>query len=97
MILERRRLILGGNCGRFRYFPGVRVCFGFSASLENMEKENTTNTKYKRDGRYSTYEAAVKAECPQIEEPIAEIYLERISALKPTLWARIKNMFTWER
>ena len=40
-----------------------------------MEKENTTHTKYKRDGRYSTYEAAVKAECPQIEEPIAEIYL----------------------
>ena len=49
-----------------------------------MGKENTTHTKYKRDGRYSTYEAAVKAECPQIEEPIAEIYLERISALKPT-------------
>ena len=49
-----------------------------------------------QDG-YSAYEAAVKAECPQIEEPIAEIYLERISALKPTLWARIKNMFTRER
>lgn len=62
-----------------------------------MEKENTTNTKYKRDGRCSTYEAAVKAECPQIEEPIAEIYLERIGSLKPTLWARIKNMFTWGR
>lgn len=46
---------------------------------------------------YSAYEAAVKAECPQIEEPIAEIYLERISALKPTLWARIKNMFARER
>lgn len=62
-----------------------------------MEKENTTHTKYKRDGRYSAYEAAVKAECPQIEEPIAEIYLERISTLKPTLWARIKNMFARER
>lgn len=49
-----------------------------------------------QDG-YSAYEAAVKAECPQIEEPIAEIYLERISALKPTLWARIKNMFARER
>lgn len=48
-----------------------------------------------QDG-YSAYEAAVKAECPQIEEPIAEIYLERISALKPTLWARIKNMFARE-
>ena len=46
---------------------------------------------------YSAYEAAVKAECPQIEEPIAEIYLERISALKPTLWARIKNMFVRKR
>ncbi len=46
---------------------------------------------------YSAYEAAVKVECPQIEEPIAEIYLERISALNPTLWARIKNMFARER
>ena len=34
---------------------GLRVCFGFSASLENMEKENTTHTKYKRDGRYMSY------------------------------------------
>lgn len=49
-----------------------------------------------QDG-YSAYEAAVKAECPQIKEPIAKIYLERISALKPTLWARIKNMFARER
>ena len=28
--------------------------------LENMEKENTTHSKYKRDGRYSTYGADVK-------------------------------------
>ncbi len=46
---------------------------------------------------YSAYEAAVKVECPQIEEPIAEIYLERIDALKPSLWAKIKNMFVRER
>ena len=46
---------------------------------------------------YLAYEAAVKAECPQIEESIAEIYLERIGALKPSLWARIKNMFISER
>lgn len=48
-------------------------------------------------GDYWAYETAVKAECPQIDEPIAEIYLERIATLKPSLWARIKNMFARER
>ncbi len=46
---------------------------------------------------YSAYEAAVKAECPQIEEPIAEIYLERISALKPTLWRSTSKIVEWEK
>ena len=27
----------------------------FIAMLKNMEKENTTHTKYKRDGRYMSY------------------------------------------
>lgn len=52
----------------------------FIAMLKNMEKENTTHTKYKRDGRYMSYRRRNR-ELSFAMEGVVQLPLRHISRL----------------
>lgn len=52
----------------------------FIAMLKNMEKENTTNTKYKRDGRYMSYRRRNR-ELSFAMEGVVQLPLRHVSRL----------------
>ena len=52
----------------------------FIAMLKNMEKENTTHTKYKRDGRYMSYRRRNR-ELSFAMEGVVQLPLRHVSRL----------------
>lgn len=52
----------------------------FIAMLKNMKKEDTTNTKYKRDGRYMSYRRRNRELCFAMEG-VVQLPLRHVSRL----------------
>ena len=49
--------------------------------LKNMKKEDTTNTKYKRDGRYMSYRRRNRELCFAMEGVVVQLPLRHVSRL----------------